>query len=84
MKITFIGGGAMGEAMIRGILTKELTTPQDIIVNDISAARLGSLKAEYGVRITDDYGSAIPGSDVVVIAVKPQNLAGLMPELEGR
>jgi pyrroline-5-carboxylate reductase len=84
MKITFIGGGAMGEAMIRGILNKELTTPQDIIVNDISAARLGSLEAEYGVRITDDYGIAVPGSDVVVIAVKPQNLAGLMPELEGR
>jgi len=74
----------MGEAMIRGILTKELTTPQDIIVNDINAARLGSLKAEYGIRITDDYGSAIPGSDVVVIAVKPQNLAGLMPKLKGR
>ena len=74
----------MGEAMIRGILTKELTTPQDIIVNDINAARLGSLKAEYGIRITNDYGSAVPGSDVVVIAVKPQNLAGLMPELKGR
>ena len=74
----------MGEAMIRGILNKELTTPQEIIVNDISAARLGSLQAEYGVRITDDYGIAVPGSDVAVIAVKPQNLAGLMPDLEGR
>jgi pyrroline-5-carboxylate reductase len=84
MKITFIGGGVMGEAMIRGVLNKGLTTPQDICVNDVSDARLASLKKEYRVRVTDDYGTAIKGSNVVVIAIKPQNLAGLMPELEGR
>ena len=84
MKITFIGGGVMGEAMIRGILNKELTTPQDIAVNDVSTARLASLKKEYRVRVTDDYGIAVKGSNVVVIAVKPQNLAGLTPQLAGR
>ncbi|TEU03505.1 MAG: pyrroline-5-carboxylate reductase [Dehalococcoidia bacterium] len=84
MKIAFIGGGVMGDAMIRGILNKGLTTPQDIIVNDVSAARLASLKKEYRVRVTDDYGIAVKGSNIVVIAVKPQNLAELMPELEGR
>ncbi|GAI76564.1 unnamed protein product, partial [marine sediment metagenome] len=84
MKIAFIGGGVMGEAMIRGILNKGLTTPQDIIVNDVSAARLASLKKEYRVRVTDDYGIAVKDSNIVVIAVKPQNLAELMPELEGR
>ncbi|GAJ14753.1 unnamed protein product, partial [marine sediment metagenome] len=81
MKIAFIGGGVMGEAMIRGILNKGLTTPQDITVNDVSAARLASLKKEYRVRVTDDYGIAVKGSNIVVIAVKPQNLAELMPEL---
>ena len=84
MKIGFIGGGVMGEAMIRGILNKGLTVTQDIIVNDVSAARLASLKDDYKVAVTDDYGIAVKGSNVVVIAVKPQNLAQLMPELEGR
>jgi len=84
MKIAFIGGGVMGEAIIRGILNKGLTTPQDIIANDINAARLASLKDEYGVRVTDDYGIAVKGSNVAVIAVKPQNMAELMPKLEGR
>jgi pyrroline-5-carboxylate reductase len=84
MKIAFIGGGIMGEAMIRGILNKGLTTPQYITVNDISAARLAILVKEYGVRVTDDYSIAIKGSNVVVIAVKPQNLAELIPQLEGR
>lgn len=84
MKIAFIGGGVMGEAMIRGILNKGLTTPQDIIVNDISAARLASVKEEYKVAVTHNHGIAVKRSNVVVIAVKPQNLAQLMPELEGR
>lgn len=84
MKIAFIGGGVMGEAMIRGILSKGLATPQDITANDISPARLEGLKDEYGVRVTDDYSIAIKGSNVVVLAIKPQNLSKLMPELEGR
>jgi len=76
MKIAFIGGGVMGEAMMRGILGKGLTTPQGIMANDISAARLSSLEKAYGVGVTGDYGIAVEGADVIVIAVKPQNLAG--------
>lgn len=83
MKIAFIGGGVMGEAMMRGILGKGLATPQGIMANDISAARLSSLKKAYGVGVTDDYGIAVEGADVIVIAVKPQNLAELMPKLQG-
>ena len=82
MKIAFIGGGVMGEAMMRGILGKGLTTPQGIMANDISATRLSSLEKAYGVGVTDDYGIAVEGVDVIVIAVKPQNLAGLMPKLQ--
>jgi pyrroline-5-carboxylate reductase len=84
MKIAFIGGGVMGEAMLKGILSKGIATPQDIIVNDISSARLESLKNEYKIAVTHDHGTAIKGANVVVIAVKPQNLAELMPKLEGR
>ena len=83
MKIAFIGSGVMGEAMIRGILGKGIITPKRIMANDISATRLSSLEKAYGVGVTDDYGIAVEGSDVIVIAVKPQNLPRLMPELQG-
>jgi len=37
MKIGFIGGGNMGEAMIRGVLAAGISAPKDIRVTDISA-----------------------------------------------
>ena len=83
MKIAFIGSGVMGEAMIRGILGKGIITPKRIMANDISATRLSSLEKAYGVGVTDDYGIAVEGSDVIVIAVKPQNLPRLMPGADG-
>jgi len=47
MKIGFIGGGNMGEAMIRGVLAAGISAPKDIRVTDISAlkrARIARLR----------------------------------------
>ncbi|TET38335.1 MAG: pyrroline-5-carboxylate reductase [Dehalococcoidia bacterium] len=84
MQIAFIGGGVMGEAMIRGILSKGLATPEEIIANDISGPRRSTLAENYRIRTTEDYGIAVKGANIIVIAVKPQNLSELMPELKDR
>lgn len=84
MKLAFIGGGVMGEAMMRGILAKGLAMPQDIIVSDVDQERLSALSQCYGIRTSANSRQGVEGSEVIVIAVKPQNLAELMPELEGR
>ena len=52
MKIAFIGGGAMGEAMLSAILDKGLSTPQDTSVSDINEARRQHLEQKYGVTAT--------------------------------
>jgi len=39
MRIAFIGGGAMGEAMVKCLLTKKVAAPQDMVVSDISPVR---------------------------------------------
>lgn len=83
MKIAFIGGGVMGEAMIKGVLAKGLASPRDITVSDVIQERLSTLSQSYGIRTSASNRQAVAGSGVVVIAVKPQNLARLMPELEG-
>jgi len=44
MKITFIGGGAMGEAILSAILKKKLSTPEAICVSDINESRLKYLE----------------------------------------
>ncbi len=84
MRIGFIGGGVMGEAMIRGILARGVARPEEIIVCDTSAIRREALSRDYGVKVTEDHSMAIKGAEVIVLAVKPQNLAEVMEEMRGR
>jgi pyrroline-5-carboxylate reductase len=84
MKIAFIGGGTMGEAMLAAILKKGLAKPEAIIVGDIAQARRKHLAESYGVAAASSNLGAVEKADVVVLAVKPQNLAEVMSELGGR
>jgi len=84
MKITFIGGGNMGEAMLSAVLGKRLSQPRSISVSDISQSRRQHLEQKYGVVVMSDNRQAVKRGDVVVLAVKPQNLAEVMAELKGQ
>jgi len=84
MKITFIGGGNMGEAMLSVILEKGLSTPQAISVSDVAKSRCQHLEQKYGVAVMVDNRQAITRGDVVVLAIKPQNLAEVMVKLRGQ
>lgn len=83
MRIAFIGGGNMGEAMIRGILDRGTARAKDIHVSDISKARRSHLVQKYGVTATDSNSAAVEKADVVILAVKPVSLPQVMEELKG-
>ena len=83
MKIAFIGAGLMGEAIISGLLARGTVGAGDISASDVSAKRLEAIGDKYGVGCTGDNREAARGSEVVVLAVKPQTLAGVMAELKG-
>lgn len=84
MKIAFIGGGNMGEAMLAAVLEDGLAKPEAIWVSDVSPARRKSLVQQYGVAAMASNREAISGKDMVVLAVKPQNLAEVTSELGGQ
>jgi len=84
MKIALVGGGNMGEAMLAAVLTKALAKPESISVSDISSSRLDYLKKQYAVMVTPDNVEAVSGKDIVILAVKPQNLTEIMDELKGK
>ncbi|MBE9477628.1 MAG: pyrroline-5-carboxylate reductase [Chloroflexi bacterium] len=84
MKLAFIGGGNMGEAMLAAILEKGLSTAENVTVSDISEPRRRYLKQKYGITVTGDNRQAAVESDVVVLAIKPQQLAEAMSGLSGR
>lgn len=83
-RIAFIGSGAMGEAMIKGLLAQKLTTPDKIIASDPIAQRRTQIEAGYGVEVTDDNTDAATHADIVVLSVKPQVLAKAGQSLAGR
>ena len=53
--VAFIGSGIMGEAMIRGLITRDIIAPEQIIAADPMAERLDDLRGRYGIRVTDVY-----------------------------
>jgi len=82
MRIAFIGGGVMGEVMLSAILDKGLTTPQAIWVSDIKETRRQHLEQGYGVATMSNNQLVAEKSEVVVLAIKPQNLAEVMAEIK--
>ncbi len=84
MKLGFIGGGVMGEAMIAGVLHEGVAQPSETAVCDILAARRVHLHTTYGVAVTEDAAEAVAGAEVIVLAVKPQEFAAAGAELAGR
>lgn len=81
--VSFIGGGIMGEAMIRGLLNQNIVTPDYIYVADPLPERLDELHAQYGVHVTGDNAAAAEAGQVVVLSIKPQNLANVLPTIRG-
>ena len=83
MKIAFIGGGNMGEAMLAAVLAKGVSSKEEITVSDVSQPRRSYLEKKYGVSVMNDSRRAASLAEVVILAVKPQNLAEVAPELSG-
>lgn len=82
MKITFIGAGNMAEAIVAGIIKKQVIAAADICVTDISEVRLMHFMMKYEVSNSDDNAFAVAQSDVVVLSVKPQIFPEVWPEIE--
>ena len=83
MNISFIGGGVMGEAIIKGVLTEGIAKPENIVVSDFIPTRREILNKQYGVKTLADNHEAVKGADIVVIAVKPQDLLKVLAGLKG-
>jgi len=76
----FVGGGNMGGALIRGLIARGLP-PQQISVGEAHQQRRIALADELGVHVTADNREAVARADVVVLAVKPQDMAGTVQAL---
>ncbi len=77
----FVGAGVMAEVMIAGLLEEGILPPIHILASDRREARLDALRDRYDIRTTTDNAAVAAEADVLVLAVKPQNLGVVLPEL---
>ncbi|WP_018157078.1 pyrroline-5-carboxylate reductase [Demetria terragena] len=79
--VAFIGAGAMGEAILSGLLRSGYRSEQ-LIISDPSADRVTHLIEKFGVRglATTE---AVAAADTVVLAVKPKDMATVLAEIGG-
>jgi pyrroline-5-carboxylate reductase len=82
-KVGFIGAGNMGEAMINGLIKSALCEPGQIWASDVRVARLRQLKETYQIHATEENIAVFKQADVVVLAVKPQHMDGVLDHLCG-
>ena len=80
--IAFLGGGNMGRALIGGLL-KRGAAPGSIAVGEASAAQRDGLARELRVRLFADNAAALERADIVILAVKPQDVAETVAPLAG-
>ena len=76
--IGFIGGGNMAEALIKGIVTAGIYRPEDVLVSDIRAERLGFLAVRYGVAAAESNSELASKAEIIVLAVKPQKMINVL------
>jgi pyrroline-5-carboxylate reductase len=81
--IAFIGGGVMAEAMIGGLLNRQIVTPDHITVSEPREKRRAELATRYSIHTTGDNRQAARAGEIVVFAIKPQVLVRVLPELKG-
>jgi len=81
LRIAVLGGGVMGETLAAGFLDSLEPAPQ-VVIAEKRAERAAELLAAHELSIAPTL-EAVAGADVVVVAVKPQDVTALLAELDG-
>jgi pyrroline-5-carboxylate reductase len=82
--IAIIGPGAMGEAILCGLLRDGLTPPDQIRISGPELDRNAELQERHQVQAFSDNSEAVHEADVVILSVKPQRIQPVMVGLRGQ
>ena len=78
--IGFIGGGNMAEALIKGMTSKGM---KEIIVSEPREERRNELQRLYGIKTTVSNREVVASCDIIILAVKPQNMEAVLEDIAG-
>lgn len=81
MKICFIGGGNMAEAMIAGMTTHGYNA-QNIVVFDRNTSKCNNLVNKYSVKVSNSIIEMVKEANILILAIKPQGMVELINEIK--
>ncbi len=82
--IGFVGAGNMAEAMISALIRTGTFSPDNILAGDIQPERAAYIEKKYNIRRISDNRHIMDACDIAVLAVKPQQMAGVLEDLAAR
>jgi pyrroline-5-carboxylate reductase len=83
LTIGFLGAGKMAAALARGFIRAGLVTPKDVIAGDPLDTAREKFVEETGTRTTKSNADVLKFANVLILAVKPGHVAGVLAELRG-
>ncbi|KYH36480.1 MAG: pyrroline-5-carboxylate reductase [Candidatus Bathyarchaeota archaeon B24] len=78
VKVSVVGAGKMGEAIIAGLLSSGAYKPGDLKAYDISPLRRRYISETYGVECPETVDEALEDAEIVFVAVKPKDMASAL------
>ncbi len=80
-KVAILGGGRIGEALLSGLLSSGWRSPAQLVVTARSDERVAELRERYAVQATTDNVGSVREAEIIVVAVKPQDIDELLAEI---
>jgi len=77
-RLSIIGLGNMGEAILRGVLSSGVYKPSEVSGIDINKTRLDHIASTYHISVHDDLKEVVESSDMLLIAIKPGGMKDLI------
>ena len=81
MKLTVIGTGNMGKALMKGFIAGNIFKAEEITVYDVIEAARENAASTFGVNAASDAGTAVKDADYVLMAVKPQHFDNALKDV---
>src|SRR5437868_5484576 len=81
LTIGFLGAGKMATALAKGFVRAGLVTGKEIIASDPSEAAATAFAKEVGAKTTAFNPDVAKFADVLILAVKPDQAAGVLAEI---
>jgi pyrroline-5-carboxylate reductase len=82
-RLVFLGGGQMAEAIARGVMAADLLPADRIAASEVRADRRDYIESKVGIRAVASNTEAVGLGDVILLALKPQDMSTVLNEIGG-